>query len=246
MISACGSSAFSSSRSRQRRLRSTRASSCDAGSPRDGIHAHVERAGALVAEAARRVVDLHRRHAEIGEHRCRAGVSPSAREHLRQAREVPLTRDERRPARSRRRAAAPRSAAVRSDRRRGRSARPPGRTRSRIARAWPPPPSVQSTAISPGARPQASQHFVHHDRPMHARGRLARREDFLHVCGVSLRVQLFVFLVEPAGVLAGISRAPHVGRRRVGRLRQRWRAFLSSFRFPDLSSELCPGRTTTT
>ena len=57
------------------------------------IHAHVERPRRLVGEAARRVVELHRRDAEIGEDDVGAG-EPFLRQHVRQAREVAAARRE--------------------------------------------------------------------------------------------------------------------------------------------------------
>src|ERR1019366_6376376 len=58
-----------------------------------GVHPHVERTWLLVAEAAIRVVDLHRRHAEVHEDDVR-GRESFGRKHLRQTGEVPVPRDE--------------------------------------------------------------------------------------------------------------------------------------------------------
>ena len=66
-----------------------------------------------------------------------------------------------------------------------------------------------------GCGPQAAQDFLHHDRPVRARRRLAGLEDLLHVRGVPLGVQLLVLVVERARVLARVSRAPLVPRRRI-------------------------------
>ena len=214
MSAACGSSAFSASRSRELASSLTRASSCEAGSPRGGFIRMSSGPALLVAEAARRVVELHRRHAEVGENDVRG------RERLRP----------RAPAAGRRSCAwratnvsGPKPAARRRASVRGNSSgstsrpisRPPGWMRSRIARAWPPPPSVQSTATSPGAGRRHSSTSAHHDRPMHAGRRLAGRDDLLHVGGIPLGVQLLVLLVEHARIRAPVARPAGAAGRRV-------------------------------
>ena len=65
------------------------------------------------------------------------------------------------------------------------------------------------------AGPQAADDFVHHDGQMHARRRLAGREDLLHLRGVLLGVQFFVFVVKLARVPARVSPAALVGGGRV-------------------------------
>ena len=57
------------------------------------------------------------------------------------------------------------------------------------------------------------QNFRDHDRPVRARGRFAGREDFGDGVGVTLRIALLVFLLEPARVFAGIAHAPAMRRR---------------------------------
>jgi hypothetical protein len=71
---------------------------------------------------------------------------------------------------------------------------------------------VQSTADLAGVWRQREQYLVDHDRAVHAGRRLARIEDLANVGLVPLRVQLFVLLVKPARVLAGIARTPLVRR----------------------------------
>jgi hypothetical protein len=63
-----------------------------------------------------------------------------------------------------------------------------------------------------GSGSKAAKDFLHHDRPMCARRRLAGREDLLHLRGVPLGVQFFVFVVKPARVPAWVSRAPRMRR----------------------------------
>mgnify|MGYP000554203462 CR=1 FL=1 len=52
---------------------------------------------------------------------------------------------------------------------------------------------------------KALENLVHHDRPMHARRRLAGIEHFLHIVRIPLRVAFLVFLVEPPRVSARIT-----------------------------------------
>ena len=92
MSSACGSSAFSWSR-RASVSSLTRASSLRRGFAARRVHPHVERTGLLVAEAAIGIVQLHRGHAEVREDQVRGG-EPFGGEHLRQAGEVAVVRDE--------------------------------------------------------------------------------------------------------------------------------------------------------
>ena len=61
-------------------------------------------------------------------------------------------------------------------------------------------------------RRQRGQHFGDHDRPMRASRRLPGREDFSDGLGVSLRIVLFVFLVEATRVFAAIARTPSMRR----------------------------------
>ena len=167
--------------------------------------------GLLVAEAASGIVDLHRGHAEVRQDQVRGRESLGG-EHLRQAREVPVARDERLGAeaggaQTRFRARQLEGIDVESD-------QPSAglhafQDRLRM-------PAAAERAVDrdvAGRRPKAAQHLIHHDRPMRARGRLAGREDLLHVRGVALGVQLLVLVLEPARVPARVSRAPRVRRR---------------------------------
>ena len=61
-----------------------------------------------------------------------------------------------------------------------------------------------------GARAKAVQDFVNHDRKMRARRRPAGREDLLHVRGVPLGVQFFVFVVKLARTPARVAPASRV------------------------------------
>ena len=58
-----------------------------------GIHAHVEGTHPFVAEAAIGIVELHRRHAKVGQDQVHA-CQPFGGQHVRQAREVRVARDE--------------------------------------------------------------------------------------------------------------------------------------------------------
>ena len=161
----------------------------------------------LVGEAALRIVELHRRHAEVGEDHVRG------RRALRRPAPAAARRScrcARRRSRGRipRRAAALRCAAARSDRRRDRSAvRPAARARESPARG-----RRRRACSRPRRRPApaagTSSTSADHDRPMGARRRLAGGEHLLHVGGIPLRLQLLVLLLEAARMLARIARAP--------------------------------------
>jgi len=60
------------------------------------------------------------------------------------------------------------------------------------------------------------QNLRDHDGPMRACWRFAGREDFRDGVGVTLRIALLVFLLEPARILAGVTRASAM---------RPWRAF---------------------
>ena len=64
------------------------------------------------------------------------------------------------------------------------------------------------------------QNFRDHDGPMRAGGRFAGRDDFRDGVGVTLRIALLVFLLEPARMFAGITRAPAMRRRGRGTVRE--------------------------
>ena len=65
---------------------------------------------------------------------------------------------------------------------------------------------------------ERSQNFRNHDGTVRAGGCLAGREHFGDGAGVTLRITLLVFLLEPARILAGITDAPFMrcrGRRTI-------------------------------
>jgi hypothetical protein len=64
------------------------------------------------------------------------------------------------------------------------------------------------------SRSEDFEDFRQHDRPMRAGGGLAGGEDFLDRVGIAGRIVLLVFLLEPARVLAGVTRAAPVRRGR--------------------------------
>ena len=205
MMCASGSSALSSRR--RASFSSLRcASSCDAGSPRVGVHPHVERARLLVGEPAVRIVELHRRDAEVRENDVRSG-EPFVRQHLRQPREIAPVRDERVRAEPRR--AQPFVRARQLDRIDVEANQPSAGLNAfedRAGVAAEPERAVDRHVAGPGR--QRVQHLRDHDRAVHPRRRLAGLDDLLNVGLVPLRVQLFVLLVKLARVLAGISNAP--------------------------------------
>ena len=125
---------------------------------RRAIHPHVERLVAAEAEAAAFLVELHRRHAEIGEQRPRRR-HPAARRAPRRARgsrRARTSRDRRtRPARR-----APSPARRDRDRCRSTASAPP----SSSTRAWPPRPTVQSTNVPPRSGCSKRAHLVDQDR----------------------------------------------------------------------------------
>ena len=165
------------------------------------IHPHVERTGLLVAEAAIGIVDLHRGHAKVRKDQVRGRESLGG-EHLRQAREVPVACDERLGAeaggaQTRFRARQLERIDVESDQASAGLHAFQDRPRMPTAAER----AVDRDVAGPGSK--AAEDFLHHDRSMRARRRLAGREDLLHVRGVALGVQFLVLVVERRGFLPG-------------------------------------------
>jgi hypothetical protein len=178
------------------------------------VHAHVQRSRALVAETASRIVDLHRRHAEVGDRHVH-GRDALGREHLRQAGERRMTRHE--------------GAGIDAG---GAQPRVGARQLERI-HIDPDQPAARKNALEDGARVTAAaqravdghvtgyrtqdlEDFRHHDRQVHAGRGLAGRQDLLDVRRVLLGVQFLVLLVELPRIPAGVADPPGVGRRRFG------------------------------
>ena len=210
MTTACGSSAFSSS-SRARSASLVRAIRIRRGPAARGIHAHVERPHALVAEAAGRVVDLHRRDAEIREHDVHAAKTLGG-EHLQQSREGAATRRERVGGEAG--GADLRFGPLQLHRIQIESDQPAAgldaiEDRLRVAAATKRAIDGEAARL----RLRATQHLLDHDRKVHTRRRLARRQDLADVVGVPLGIEFLVLLVEGAWMLAGVPRTPHVRRR---------------------------------
>ncbi len=112
-----------------------------------GVHPHVERRVVGVGEAALPGVDLHRGHAEVEDDSVRphalVHAGPRAPRRSRRAESASAREPRRRRRVQRSSAAGSRSTAISS---------PSAPMRSAIRRAWPPPPKVQSTKVSPGLR----------------------------------------------------------------------------------------------
>jgi hypothetical protein len=168
------------------------------------VHAHVERTFILEGGAAVRVVELHRRHAEVGKNHVRGGELFFCQD-FRQAGEIALANDERvgvKPGRAH---------AVLGSRQLQRidveSDQPSARLKARQdgARVSAEAERAIDSDFS-RFRDQGAQHFIDHDRAMRSCRRLTRRDDFLHVGRVAVGIQLFVLLGEPARILAGVSR----------------------------------------
>jgi len=178
------------------------------GLPTPRIHPHVEGADSLVAEAAIGVVQLHRRHPQVHEDEI-GGREPLGGQHLRQPRKRAVMGDKR---------LGPEAGGAQSCLRAGQLERihvEPDEASARLQasqdRLGVSPTTeraVHHDVAGPGSK--AAKDFLHHDRPVHARRRLAGIEDLLHVRGVPLGVELLVFVVEPARVFARVSRPPPV------------------------------------
>ena len=172
------------------------------------IHPHVERTDPFVAEAAIGIVELHRRHAEVRQNQVDA-CQPLGGQHLRQAREVRVARDEHVGAEAGRAQTRFRARQLeRVDIEPDEAAARPHTLQDRSRMTAPAERAIHRDLA--GARSKAAQDFVHHDRQMHARRRPAGREDLLHVRGVPLGVQLLVFVVKRARVLARVAPASRV------------------------------------
>lgn len=77
--------------------------------------------------------------------------------------------------------------------------------------------AIHGEFAGPGCK--RDEDFRDHDGPVRAGGRLAGRQHFGDGVGVTLRIALLVFLLEPARVLAGIAHAPLVRSRGPGTVR---------------------------
>ena len=139
------------------------------------IHAHVERrrgrARLREAEAARGRVELVRRDAEVEQHAVDAVDRRARASTARSSRNDACTSGTRSPKRASRCAG---DARARRGSRSSPIRRPPGALRSRIASAWPPPPSVPSTTSESGRRASQLEALGEQHGPVKTRWRSRR------------------------------------------------------------------------
>ena len=183
-----------------------RASHCGGREPVPGVHAHVERPVLLEREAARGVVDLHRRDAEVGEDEVGAlgpadlGEQPraSAAKFVRRTtRALSSCPSARRRASLRGSSSGSTSSA---------SSRPPGARRSSSRSACPPQPERAVDAALARPRREHLEHLLDQDRHVLPRRRLPAPAHVRDELGVSLGRVLLVLLLEAPRVRAAVAR----------------------------------------
>ena len=168
------------------------------------IEPHVERAFHFRSEAARRIVELHRGHAEISEDAVGARESRVG-ENARQAGEVAAVRGERLRAESEFTKA--RFGLGQFDGIGVESEQPTAGLDAR--ENFPRMATETERAIDrdrAGLRSEDFENLGNHDRAMRARGCLAGREHFRHRLRVTLRIALLVFLLEAPRIFSRIAR----------------------------------------
>ena len=175
------------------------------------VHAHVERALELDREAAVRIVDLHRGHAEISEDQVDSGKLFKA-ENFRQPGKIAAMRHENFRAEST--GAQSRLGFWEFD---GINVQPDETSAGlQFGKKF-----ASVTAVTQGAihgrfarlRKQRLENLRDHNGPVRARGCFAGSEHFGDGVGVTLGVAFLVFLLESPRIFSGVTRSPSVRRR---------------------------------
>jgi hypothetical protein len=178
-----------------------------------GVQPQVQRAFGLEAEAARGVVDLHRRHAQVGQDEIEATTRLG--QQAGDARKVDPVQDQHR--RIETQVAQPRRGAGEFDRIHVGAEQPPARRQQ--AQQRPGMAAITQRGVQPGVAglgPQDRQDLLHADRPVHAGRCLAARQHLVDGGCVGGRVELLVFLGEAARMGAGVPGPSAVGRGGLG------------------------------
>ena len=175
-----------------------------------GVQPQVERAIGLEAETARGVVDLHRRHAQVGQHQIEA--TPGLGQQRGHLGEIQTPHRQHRGIETE--AAQARFTArqllrIDVDRPQAAARCQPRQQFLRVA-------TETQRGVQPhltGPRRQDGHDLGHADRAVGAGGSLAALHHLLQLIGVSAGVQLLVLLGVALGVGAGVAHAPTVGGR---------------------------------